>query len=373
MKIRNIRVGSVIGASGINNFYGDGYPYHNILRIALLFTPFWVPLFRLLKIFLRPTLPPPPEQEGPRSIFMQLVMVSDGIPLYPVWFSFNGIIHTTKTITASERKGNLKTGPDRMTPTEFHPKCIYVDMEKQVAINNVALTGPGIEAILKSGELQSIEGPFFISIMPVGATPEERLQEIRFIGGTLDVFRQKHPFKGKPIIQLNISCPNTGHETEDYVKEVEQWEYHLRGIGMPITAKLNSLTPYEVAKGLSKIFDAFFVTNTIPYPLLTDLEKKDYFYCMEQSPLMKYQDEFNVKGAGGASGKVLLERALRYVEGLRAHGIRIPIILGGGILEPEHVDMAKAAGADGISPGSITMIAPWNLPKVIRRAHEIFD
>jgi dihydroorotate dehydrogenase len=216
-----------------------------------------------------------------------------------------------------------------------------------------------------------MKGVVILSIMPVGKTKEERIKEIKYILSALQTHLRN--FVAKVIVQVNVSCPNTGEELDVYLQEVSEWVVLLRTLGVPLTVKISALTPYEAAVRLAEQFDAIFAINTLPYDSLTKEEKDKYFYGAKESPLMKYQDEFNVKGAGGASGAVLLQRGLTYTRELRNRGVTIPIILGGGILKPEDVDAAKAAGADAISPGSITMLRPWNLHKVIQRAEEIFD
>ena len=365
MKIKDIEVKNVIGASGITNFFGEGYIYHLLLFIAFLFPPIWVLPLRYWKWQWNPS-----DKPG-KNILEQLIAVSDEIPLWPMWLSFDDTTETTKTITAFVQKGNMPMRANGTTPLDFHPHCIYVDMSKGVAVNNVALSGPGIVAILKRGILQQKEGVIILSIMAIGKTKEERDKEIAYIVSTL--FSHLPNFKAKVIGQINISCPNTDHELELYIEEVFGWVQSLRMIGIPLTVKISCLTPPEVVVRLAEVFDAIFAINTLPFNELTPKEREKYFYNAKESPLMKYQDEFEVKGAGGVSGEVLLERGLAYLRELKERGISIPIVYGGGILKPEDVDAAKATGADAISLGSIIMTKPWNLRKVIHRAHVIFD
>ena len=365
MKIKDIEVQNVIGASGITNFFGEGYIYHILLFIAFLFPPIWVLSLRYWKWQWNPS-----DKPG-KNVLEQLIAVSDEIPLWPMWLSFDGTTKTTKTATAFVQEGNMPMRANGTTPRDFHPHCIYVDMSKNVALNNVALSGPGIVAILNRNILQQKQEPVIISIMAIGKTKEERDKEIAYI--TSSLFSHLPRFKGKVIGQMNISCPNTEGELALYLEEVFGWVTQMRVLGIPLTVKISCLTPPEVVVRLAEVFDAIFAINTLPFGELTPKEREKYFYNAKESPLMKYQDEFEVKGAGGVSGEVLLERGLAYLRTLRGLGITIPIVYGGGILKPEDVDAAKAAGADAISLGSIIMIKPWNLRKVIQRGHEIFD
>ena len=77
MKLRDIEFGKVIGASGINGWFGEGYPYHHFLK----FVP---------------------------------------------GFSFKGLTLTAKTSTLFARAGNMPLGKNGYGPREFYPASILL-------------------------------------------------------------------------------------------------------------------------------------------------------------------------------------------------------------------------------------------------------
>ncbi len=370
MKNKNTTFNPVFGASGILNFHGEGYPYHTLLFWGLLFTPLWVPLFRILRqsTLIQNWLKKRTDIFFWKTLY-ELVMVSFEIPILPVVFSHKGMVLITKTIVLTWRDGNMELQDDGVTPREFNPKCIHVDMIRKSGLNNVALSCIGLVPLLNKKGLQNIEGNFIISIMPVGKAPIDRINEIIAIRAILE--KNLPEFVGNPILQINISCPNTGDELDAYLEEVFYWIKELRKLGIPITIKGNFLTPIDAMIKIINVTDGAFISNTVPFDSLTSEEKIKYFGS-DISPLEKFQPYFKVPGKGGVSGAYLFPKVERYFRELRRQKVTKPLIFGGGILDTDDVYAARAAGADGISPGSITMIAPWNLRKVIKCGNRIF-
>ncbi len=160
MKLREIEFGSVFGASGVMGFFGEGYPYHKIFRF---------------------------------------------IP----GFSFESVTLVAKTATTMPRAGNMPLAADRLTPRDFKPECIWVHPWNATALNAVGLSGPGIDFLLSTGRWQARTDNFFLSFMSVGDTKESRLLELRIFCDTLK--KALPDFHGHIGLQLNFSCPNTGH------------------------------------------------------------------------------------------------------------------------------------------------------------------
>jgi len=103
MQLRGVNFQPVWDASGVRNFFGEGYPYH------------W--------------------------------------PLKPFGLNFKGSTFVAKTTTLLPREGKMplvKIGK-HWYPREIKPACIYVDRKQGLALNAVSLSGPGAAALFATG------------------------------------------------------------------------------------------------------------------------------------------------------------------------------------------------------------------------------
>ncbi|HWY75915.1 MAG TPA: hypothetical protein VN281_09880, partial [Verrucomicrobiae bacterium] len=159
---------------------------------------------------------------------------------------------------------------------------------------------------------------------------------------------------------LNFSCPNTGHDLEELLKEIDAALMIAGRLGIKLVVKLNALTPVEAARDISQHThcDALCVSNTIPYGKLPELIPWEKYFGAE-SPLKKY-------GGGGYSGKDLLGIGLKWLHNARARGITKHINYCGGILKLAHAKMAFSFEADSISLGSIAFLRPPRVRGIIR-------
>lgn len=316
MQLRGIEFGPVIGASGVNGWFGEGYPYHAFLK----FVP---------------------------------------------GFSFKGLTLTAKTTTLHERAGNMPLKKDRITPRELKPASIKVWPGAGVAINAVGLSGPGLSYLLSLGRWQKIEKPFFLSFMSVGASKEARLEELK---EAVAILKKELPnFKSPFGLQINFSCPNTGHDQRELVGEVEEALVVAQALGAPLVPKLSVIIPPSLAIQIleNPHCDAIAVSNSIPWAEVPSNVRK-LFFRSEKSPLERF-------GGGAVSGKYLRPLVTEWIAQVRRMGCRKPIIGGGGILQPRDVNEFVEAGASAISPGTVVMLRPWNLRPIIARAHELFS
>lgn len=323
----------VIASSGLMGIVGEGYAYHKILKFFL-----------------------------------------------PNTFSFEGVTFQNKTITAYKREGNMKLSEkDGITPINFYPKCIYVNIRKKYCVNNVSLSNPGIYAVLNMGELQKIEGELHLSIMLVSTTPKERKNEVIYIVAAL-VPELKNFKASKIFLHYNVSCPNTGHDSQKlFLDNFKEEHAFLKLLKLPIFLKVGWDFPIDVALELQKscMISGIDAINSIPFDQLRDNVKIGYFKLHRNgyyiSPLDKYQESFNVKGRGGVSGDPIRQFALDWIREAREKGFILPITGGGGILSSSHVYEFKEAGATAISIGSIAFLCPWNLSSVVETAFKVFE
>lgn len=314
MKLRGIEFGPVIGASGLNGWFGEGYPYHRLLK----FVP---------------------------------------------GFTFKGTTLTAKTTTLLPRKGNMPLRKDGITPRELKPESIIVKFGAGTALNAVGLSGPGLKKLLELGRWQKIEQPFLLSFMSTGETREERLEELR--QAVAMIAAELPNFRAKIGLQINFSCPNTGHAQDELVKDIHESLAIASTLGIPLIPKISVLIPPEKAGEIvaDPNCDAIAVSNTVPWSDLPE-EVRKVFFRTTRSPLERF-------GGGGISGKYLLPLVVQWMLQFRKFSHGKPVIAGGGILRPHDVEPLIAAGAAAVSPGSVVMLRPWNMKGIIRRANEL--
>jgi dihydroorotate dehydrogenase len=312
MRLRGTSYGYVLDASGARGYFGEGYRYHALI----------------------PGL------------------------------DFTGSTLVAKTTTLEFRIGNLPLRHD-LTPIEWKPKCIVVKPFKGVALNAVGLSGPGAQPLFAKGEWQKRTEPFFLSFMPVEKNIGRRMMEIDLFAR---LFRKHLPeFRAPVALQVNLSCPNVGIRSTEFVREACLTIAHLQPIGVPLMAKFSVTTQPEDVIEVGKHFalDAVCISNTIPWGKMPERIDWKGLFGSDVSPLARL-------GGGGLSGKPLLPIVADWVRSLRALGFKKPINAGGGILGPEDVYTLKEAGADSVFLGSIAMLRGWRVRETIKAAHRCF-
>lgn len=295
----------------------------------------------------------------------------DGWPYDPYFknflpgYSLEGTTKITKTSTLPPRAGFMPL-KNNLQPVELRPKCIYFSLWsflKCFMLNAVGLSGPGFENLLERNVWQNMENPFVISVMAVGNTLEERIAEIK---GIVKLLEKALPrFKAKIAAELNISCPNTGHDTRKLSREAITLLKLLEPLGIPVIVKFNLLTPISAAIDIAEsgYCHAIDIPNTYPFNDLPDEFKKELFKN-GISPLAKY-------GGGGYSGSWQTPRVADWICGARESGIKLPI-LAGSIYKKEDVRLMKISGADAIVIGASKLLRGWRLKGIINEAKKEF-
>ncbi len=314
MKLRSIEFGPVIGASGVNGWFGEGYFYHRALHLVPGFT-------------------------------------------------FAGVTFTAKTTTFGPRAGNMPFAKNGYSPREIYPACIVVRPGAGVVLNAVGLGGPGLKFLLDIGRWQKIEKPFLLSFSALAKTKEERLEEMR---SAAEMLRDaKADFRAPFALQINFSSPNSGHDQRVLAEEIHELLAIASTIGVPLVPKISVLIAPDIAGQILRDpnCDALCVSNAVPWKDLPP-EVRKVFFQTQTSPLERF-------GGGGISGKYLLPLVVQWLDQFRKFNPGKPVIAGGGILRPRDVDELAAVGASAVSPGSVVMLRPWNMRRIIKRAYEL--
>jgi dihydroorotate dehydrogenase len=322
MKLRGIEFGNILGASGVQGFFGD---------------------------------PDDPEYWFHRALWF--------------WLHFSGMTFVSKSATLVPRAGNMKL-TRRYKPKSFFPDCIKVDFIRGITLNAIGLSNPGIWELLRTGKWQKRQGPFMISIVPMGNSTKERVNDLQ---GMLEAIAYemtpdaKQSFSFGPVfgIQINVSCPNTESDPTVYVKESIQILDTASWINVPIMLKFSVATTTK--EDLLEIqshpnLDGICLSNTVPYGWRNINWKNDTGW--ESSPLKRY-------GGGGLGGALLRKHVCRRIRNLRAGGFVKPINGGGGIDSIEAVNEYHAAGADSISIASVALTRPRRVPGIIQHANSL--
>lgn len=317
------RFGPVWGASGVQNFHGQGWPYH--------------------------------------ALFKKYLGES---------FTFKGLTFVAKTTTLHRREGNMPLDEGYM-PVEKWPKCIKIlpfMWCRGAALNAVGLSGPGAEALFECSAPSwlSKREPFFLSFMSTESDPEKRWEEF---WAFVEMFIQYLPrFSGLVGLQHNVSCPNVGMGKQNLVREIELNANIMNQYApeVPYIVKISAQTPVEEMLEASQCIDGICVSNTLPWAALS-LSTRLLYTGRVRSPLRKY-------GGGGLSGAGCLRRkTLSWIQQFRQHNRELYINGGGGILRRSHVRDFHDVGADSVSLGSVAFLRPWRMRDLIEEAQITFS
>ena len=323
LTLNGVKYGNIFCAPGAQGFFGEGYPYHRYFRHLGL-------------------------NWGDAAV---------GSPMHCGFVS--------KTITLNERAGNMPMRSDRLTPRELIPRSIVVKPFSGHVLNAVGLTGPGIDWALESGRWQSRTAPFMISFMPVAGSPDERLAETKQFVERLKAALAR--FSTPVALQFNRACPNTGHPPSEFYSETEAHLDILAELGIPIVINYNPTVPVKVMQTTTKheACTGLWIANTIPWddPRIN----WQHIFGTTKSPLEARG--LPIGGAGGLSGPACFPHTVERVLEARAHGITKPIVAGNGIQHPSDVRVLFNAGADAVAIGTIAMVRPWRMTRIIRAAN----
>ncbi len=290
------------------------------------------------------------------------------------FFRFIGLIwlwttFVAKTTTYKANKGNMPLNTDDYSPAGLVPDCIYLRHAwRGRLLNAVGLSGPGFEALLGTRKWQKRREPFFLSFMPIAATAWQRALEFRFFRAAL--YGALPNFAAPFGLEINVSCPNTGHAAQDLVRELRDWISILKADhaldGIPVLIKLGPTTPVQIVVDLESEdrIDGWTVFNTARWDDLPSLgiDRKKIFGT-DESPLPRSY------GGGGYSGPEMRRHVTAWIRKARELGVTKKIIAQNGIRAPWHAIEMIEAGADGIGIGSMAICRPFSVLPTVLLAH----
>lgn len=308
MKLRGIEFGNVFGASGVQGFFDEGYWFHKI--------PFRKP-------------------------------------------NFTGMTFVSKTATLEPRTGNVKNG----WREHFFPSWAKVKFLSGHTLNAMGLPNPGIKALLDAGKWQERTEPFFISIMAVQDTLQKRLDELARM---VDIIGEhKNLFYAPFGLQINFSCPNTGHDLAKLIEESIKALDIASALDVPLMPKFaidTALIGRVMELNYHAWCDAICVSNTVKFGW-SGINWQEV-WGTDVSPLTHL-------GGGGLSGPALLPYACEWIRDLRHMGFKKPINGGGGIFCKEDVNKYHQAGANSVFVGTVATHHPRRVAGIIRHANTL--
>jgi dihydroorotate dehydrogenase len=315
--LRSINFSPVFAAAGVRGFFGEGYWYHSLWK------------------------------------------------LLGMTFSDCGFI--AKTTTLNPQAGNLPLKNDGITPKEWLPRCIIVKPIQGVVLNAVGLSGPGAKTLLEDGRWQQINHqPFFLSFMSTAKNPADRLAELQEF---VTMLHKHQPRFQTPFgLEINFSCPNAGLNPAELLNEVNEAFDFADGLGIPLQGKFNATVSPDLVCEVCQnpACDAITMSNTIPWGKCPDCIDWCKLFGSDISPLARFN-------GGGLSGWPLLPLVSAWIKRARLIGFKKPIWACGGIDSCSAIDRVRNAGASGIQLGTVAMLRPWRMCRLIHYANNVFD
>lgn len=247
-----------------------------------------------------------------------------------------------KTLTRHPRKGNLCWWKP-WTWLPFSPwSCVR--LIPGGSVNKVGLKNPGIEWWCRK------VGPKFdFKKFPTAGSifgDEKELVEMAEMLNRFDLV----------ALEVNVSCPNTGHAIEQAEMVVNSVKAVKRASCHPVIVKVSADQDYlTIARGLVGIAEAVSL-NSVPW--------KTVFTNGEQTPLAKLEKQVG-GGGGGVSGKPAQKHNWAAVEALAKQG-SLPVI-GPSVMEFEDMEKLRRLGAKAIGFGAIHLRTPWKPTSFIKK------
>lgn len=341
MKLRNLDFGGhVFAQSGLQGFFGEGDEYPHHLWYKILFGLFGFSFKDIVFVAKTGTLNPRIYPETSNTELRDGYKIKDFFPS-SIWWSFKSIWN-----------GYL--------------------------LNAVGLANPGIEQLLKYYKWQKRNDVFQLSVMLMEPTLEKKILEVKEI---CRLFWKYFPeLDHQCAIQINFSCPNTGHEQKlmvhEYIEILKAFRQSLpQAVLIP---KFDLLVEPETIVALKEYCDAFCISNSIPF-----LKKEPRLWWIQLfggdvSPLVeqlkrKSEGKIKMDFSGGLSGLPLFPVLVGWINEMEKVDPTVSIIAGGGIARKANILLlSKFKIVKGVALGSIAILRPCRMRGLIRYGNKIF-
>lgn len=324
--------GYVFGQSGVQGFFGEGdeYPHHKFYK-------------------------------------------------YIRGFSLKEMVFVAKTVTLKPRIYPESSNTELCNGykvKQLFPKSIWWSIWSFIRgylLNAVGLANEGLYKHLEYGKWQKRRDVFQISVMLMATTFLEKIKEAEEICKILSVNFFPTTAYHQYAIQINFSCPNTGHEQAQDVKEIVAVlkvfrEYFPIAVLIP---KFDLLVEPSTIAVVKRYCDAFCIANTLPFGKKKDANWWKRLFKNGVSPLQKY---FKGKFQGGLSGSPLFPLLVDWLEKMEQYDPAVVIIAGGGIMKKKDIDrLAQFNIVHGIALGSVAILRPWRMRSLIDYGNKIFS
>ena len=161
-------------------------------------------------------------------------------------------------------------------------------------------------------------------------------------------------------IEVNASCPNTGHPMNDVQSVVDDVKAVKKSCRHPIIVKVSVAQDYcEIVRRLEGIAEAVSL-NSVPWEMICPSKTPS-----RKSPLWRLEEKVG-GGGGGVSGKLAQKLNWLAVNQLATQVHAMPII-GPSIMEYRDLARVRAAGASAVSFGAIHLRTPWKPTSIVEK------
>lgn len=239
-----------------------------------------------------------------------------------------------KTLTRNPRPGNLR----------WWKPWTCVRLIPGGSVNKIGLTNPGVEWWCKK-----IGPRLDFKKYPLAGSIFGNKNELIEMAQMFNKFNFV-------AVEVNPSCPNTGHAMQQADSIIENVTAVKAVSRHPIIVKVSVDQDYlAIARGLKGIAEVISI-NSVPW--------KTAFPNGDASPLWKLEKEVG-GGGGGVSGKPAQKFNWNAVEKLARDG-SLPVI-GPSIMDFADLEKVRSLGAKAVSFGAIHLKTPCKPTSIVRR------
>jgi len=238
-----------------------------------------------------------------------------------------------KSLTLHPRPGNLR----------WWKPWTCVKLIPGGSVNKVSLTNPGIDWWCRE------VGPTIdFKRFAVGGSIFGTTEELVAMAEILNAF-------DLVALEVNVSCPNTGHSLSETSMVVSSVKAVKRVSRHPVIVKLSVAQPYlDIARELRGIAEAISL-NSVPWEIA---------FPKQRSPLWRLDRRVG-GGGGGVSGQPAQKfnwTALR----LLVDADCLPVIAP-GVMAYEDLKIVRGLGATAFSFGAIHLRTPWKPTAIVEK------